>query len=121
MGMRKHDALPKTDGEEGLLRERDREPVDGKTPADYPLLAHCQSCNCEIRIESYLGSGWKHTAAPRPPKTDRDEIAVLERSRDLYGEVVRRLEERASRQVVVELPTRTPQASGHAPPDGLPA
>jgi hypothetical protein len=121
MGMRKHDALPKLDGEEGLLRERDREPVDGKTPADYPLLARCQSCNREIRIESYLGSGWKHTAAPRPPKTDPDEIAVLERSRDLYGEVARRLEERVSRQVVVELPTRTPQASGHAPPHGLPA
>jgi hypothetical protein len=108
MGMRKHDALPKTDG---VLRERDRAPVDGKTSADYPLLGRCQSCNREIRIESYLGSGWKHTAAPRPPRPD--DIAVLEKSAELYGALTQKLEERASQRA--ELPTRTPHASGHAP------
>jgi hypothetical protein len=65
MGMRKHDAMPTVDT---MIRGRDREPADGNVPADYPLFASCESCHREIRIEAALGSGWKHTAAPRPPR-----------------------------------------------------
>lgn len=87
VGMRKHDAEPQQDT---MIRERDREPADGNTPADYPLIARCESCHREIRVEAALGSGWKHTAAPRPPRA-------------------------ANSDAVLELPARTPQASGHAP------
>jgi hypothetical protein len=110
MGMRKHDALSEPDS---MIRERDREPADGNTPADYPLLGRCESCHREIRIEAAMGSGWKHTAAPRPPRDRADEVAKLEEFRDLYGEIAERLQERAPR--AAELPARTPQASGHAP------
>jgi hypothetical protein len=88
--MRKHDALPMPDS---TIREHDRTPVDGNTPADYPLLARCQSCHREIRIETALGNAWKHTAAPRPPRAD--EVAKLEESRELYGEIVERLRSRS--------------------------
>jgi hypothetical protein len=92
MGMRKHDALPQPDS---MIRQRDRTPVDGNTPADYPLLARCESCHREIRIDAAIGSkGWKHTAAPRPPRDRSDEIAKLEEFRDLYGEIAERLQSR---------------------------
>jgi hypothetical protein len=103
MGMTKHDALPQ---QGSLLREHDRAEGDGRTPADYPLLARCKSCHREIRIDAYLGSGWKHTAAPRPPRDRADEIARLTEVADLYGEIAERLS---------ELPVRTPKASGHTP------
>jgi hypothetical protein len=64
--MTKHDALP---AQGSMIRERDRTPVDGNTPADYPLLARCTSCHREIRIEAAIGAtGWQHTAAARPPR-----------------------------------------------------
>ena len=66
--MRKHRAEPRPDS---MIRERDRAKADGDRPADdYPLLARCESCRREIRIEA--GSGWKHTAAPRPPRVTAD-------------------------------------------------
>jgi hypothetical protein len=90
MGMRKHDALPQPDS---MIRERDRAEVDGNTPADYPLLARCESCHREIKIEAALGTGWKHTAAPRPPRGD--EIAKLTEIADLYGGIAQLLQARA--------------------------
>jgi hypothetical protein len=117
MSMRRHDALPITDT---MVRECDRSPVDGNTPADYPLLARCESCHREIRIEAALGSGgWKHTAAPRPPRDRPDEIAKLEEFRDLYADLAERLANRTPLAPVTELPTRRPQASGHKPPVDL--
>ena len=66
MGMYRHDALPKN----GTLRtENGGKPTDGRTPAHYPLLATCNSCNRQIRLSAYQGSGWKHVAAPRAAKT----------------------------------------------------
>jgi hypothetical protein len=106
MGMYRHDALPESGT---MTRESDGESVDGNTPADYPLLARCDSCHREIRIDAALGKGWRHTAAPRPPRDRSDEIAMLEEFRDLYGEIAERLQSRP------ELPARTPQASGHTP------
>lgn len=100
MGMRKHDAQPIADT---VIRETDRIPVDGNFPADYPLLGRCESCHREIRIESAIASGWKHTAAPRPPRDRADEIETLTEVTELYAEMVQRLQ------------TRTPQASGHNP------
>jgi hypothetical protein len=64
MGMRKHQAEPQP---KSMIRERDRAPMDGNTPADYPLLARCDGCHREIRIDAALGEGWKHTAVPRLP------------------------------------------------------
>jgi hypothetical protein len=111
MGMRRHDALPMPDS---MIRERDQEPADGNTPADYPLLGRCESCHREIRIEAAMGSvGWKHTAAPRPPRDRADEVAKLTEIAELYGEIAERLQERTPQ--VAELPARTPQASGHVP------
>jgi hypothetical protein len=63
VGPQKHDALPKR---HTMRRERDGAVIDGNTPADYPLLALCGSCHREIRIETYLGSGWEHIATPAP-------------------------------------------------------
>jgi hypothetical protein len=111
VGMRKHDALPEPDS---MIRERDKEPADGNTPADYPLLARCESCHREIRADIVDGRyAWKHTAAPRPPRDRADEVAKLEEFRDLYGEIAERLQEQTP--LVAELPARTPQASGHTP------
>lgn len=62
MGMYRHDALPVRGSK---TRESDRAPVDGTTPADYPLLAVCRSCNRVIRAEGALSADWKHTAAAR--------------------------------------------------------
>ena len=49
--MNKHDAEPMPGS---MVRERDRAEADGNTPAHYPLLARCQSCHREIRIEAAL-------------------------------------------------------------------
>jgi hypothetical protein len=73
VGMRKHDAMPVPGS---MIRERDRATVDGNVPADYPLLARCESCRREIRITAALGTGWKHTAAPRPPRELPVELPV---------------------------------------------
>jgi hypothetical protein len=74
VGMRKHDALP----QQGTMRrESDSASVDGNTPADYPLLGRCDACHREIRIEAAMGSGWKHTAAPRPPRTLGSPVEAL--------------------------------------------
>jgi hypothetical protein len=117
--MNKHSAEPMTGS---VIRESDRAESDGNTPAHYPLLARCESCHREIRIEAALGKGWKHTAAPRPPRPRADDIAALTEVADLYAGMVRRLEERAASRGLdssdtpaAELPVRTPQVSGHAP------
>jgi hypothetical protein len=69
VGMRKHDATPR---QGTMIRERDRAPADSGTPGDYPLVARCESCDREIRIEAATPrirrGGWRHTAAPRPPR-----------------------------------------------------
>src|SRR5450756_169133 len=100
MGMRKHDAEPMPDT---MIRESDRAESDGNTPAHYPLLARCESCHREIRIEAALGIGWKHTAAPRPPRAG--DIAKLTEIAGLYAGMVQQLQ------------SRTPQAGGHSPSD----
>lgn len=99
VGMTKHDAQPIL---ESMIRERDGSVVDGNTPADYPMLARCKSCKRQIRIQAAIGSGWKHTAAPRPPR--EDETAKLTEVAEMYDDMVQRLQK------------RTPQASGHKPP-----
>lgn len=97
--MYRHHAMP-TPG--SMIRDGDRQPVDGNTPADYPLLARCKSCNREIRIEAAVGSGWMH-AKPSSARDHADEIEKLTEVADLYGNMVQRLQR------------RTPQASGHNP------
>jgi hypothetical protein len=64
MGMYKHQALPQRDTK---TRASDGTQVSGTTPADYLLLARCQSCRRQIKAENALDADWKHTAAPRAP------------------------------------------------------